>query len=199
VRDVSLHGRRRAADHRRSRDHCRQSSISARRTIEREIVLRPGEPYGEAAVAQSRVNLVRLELVPAPCPDRGARSFGRGRGVTCWSRSKESRSTTVDLSAGLEAGTSCGRPVRVGLAEDRFEATPRGSIQVTRRNLCGARTRTVTLFTRVSLRTRERPAERGTAQSTRDDSKAATAFHEYRALRVVLASRGCSAPRPTSW
>jgi outer membrane protein assembly factor BamA len=31
-------------------------------TIEQEIVLRSGEPYGEAAVAESRANLNRLEL-----------------------------------------------------------------------------------------------------------------------------------------
>src|SRR5215204_4013410 len=147
-------------------------------TIEREIVLRPGEPYGEAAVAQSRVNLVRLELFRRVQIEALAHSGETRRDVLV--QVEESRSTTVDLSGGVEGGYFVRPTGEGGLAEDRFEATPRGSIQVTRRNLWG-KNRTMTLFTRVSLRTRD--AQPNAAQLNPPETiQSSYGFHEYRAL-----------------
>jgi outer membrane protein insertion porin family len=147
-------------------------------TIEREIVLRPGEPFGEAAVVQSRINLNRLELFRRVQIEALAHSGESRRDILV--QVEESASTTVDLSGGVEGGYFA-RPTGVGgLAEDRFEATPRGSIQVTRRNLWG-KNRTITLFTRVSLRTRDAQAD-ATELNPPETIESSYGFHEYRAL-----------------
>jgi outer membrane protein assembly factor BamA len=147
-------------------------------TIEREISLRPGEPYGEAAVVQSRINLNRLELFRRVQIEALAHSGETRRDVLV--QVEESRSTTVDFSAGVEGGYFVRPTGEGGLAEDRFEATPRGSIQVTRRNLWG-KNRTITLFTRVSLRTRD--TQPNTVQLNPPEViQSDYGFHEYRAL-----------------
>jgi outer membrane protein insertion porin family len=147
-------------------------------TIDREIVLRPGQPYGEAAVVRSRANLNALELFRRIRIEALAHSGDTRRDVLV--EVEEGPSTTVDLSGGVEGGYFA-RPVgQGGVAQDRFEATPRGSIQLTRRNLWG-KNRTVTLFTRVSLRTRDsQPNE--TVFSPNQPIESDYGFHEYRAL-----------------
>jgi outer membrane protein insertion porin family len=147
-------------------------------TIEREITLRPGEPFGESAVAQSRLNLNRLELFRRVQIEALTHSGETRRDVLV--QVEESRSTTVDLSGGVEGGYFARPTGEGGLAEDRFEATPRGSIQVTRRNLWG-KNRTITLFTRVSLRTRDtqpNPVQLNPPETI----QSSYGFHEYRAL-----------------
>jgi outer membrane protein assembly factor BamA len=147
-------------------------------TIEREITLRPGEPFGESAVAQSRLNLNRLELFRRVQIEALTHSGEMRRDVLV--QVEESRSTTVDLSGGVEGGYFARPTGEGGLAEDRFEATPRGSIQVTRRNLWG-KNRTITLFTRVSLRTRDtqpNPVQLNPPETIQSNY----GFHEYRAL-----------------
>jgi outer membrane protein insertion porin family len=147
-------------------------------TIEREIAVRPGEPYGEGAVVQSRLNLNRLELFRRVQIEALGHSGETRRDVLV--QVEESASTTVDLSGGVEGGYFV-RPTGVGgLAEDRFEATPRGSIQVTRRNLWG-KNRTITLFTRVSLRTRDAQAD-AIQLNPPETIESSYGFHEYRAL-----------------
>jgi outer membrane protein assembly factor BamA len=147
-------------------------------TIDREIVLRPGEPYGEAAVVRSRANLTALELFRRIRIEALAHSGDTRRDVLV--QVEEGPSTTVDLSGGVEGGYFPRPTGQGGVVEDRFEATPRGSIQVTRRNLWG-KNRTVTLFTRVSLRTRDtQPNE--TVLSPPQPIESDYGFHEYRAL-----------------
>lgn len=147
-------------------------------TIQREIVLRPGEPYGEAAVTQSRLNLNRLELFRRVQIEPLDHSGETRRDVLV--RVEESASTTVDLSGGLEGGYFVRPTGDGGLPEDRFEATPRGSIQVTRRNLWG-KNRTITMFTRVSLRTRDSQGD-ATQVDLSQPIESNFGFHEYRAL-----------------
>jgi outer membrane protein insertion porin family len=147
-------------------------------TIDREIVLRPGEPYGEAAVVRSRANLTALELFRRIRIEALAHSGDTRRDVLV--QVEEGPSTTVDLSGGVEGGYFA-RPTGAGAtAEDRFEVTPRGSIQVTRRNLWG-KNRTITLFTRVSLRTRDSQANESVLSPTQP-IESNYGFHEYRAL-----------------
>jgi len=147
-------------------------------TIQREIVLRPGEPFGEAAVTQSRLNLNRLELFRRVQIEPLDHSGETRRDVLV--RVEESASTTVDLSGGLEGGYFVRPTGDGGLPEDRFEVTPRGSIQVTRRNLWG-KNRTITMFTRVSLRTRDTFADGALVEPT-PPIESSFGFHEYRAL-----------------
>lgn len=147
-------------------------------TIEREILLRPGEPYGEAAVVQSRINLNRLELFRRVQIEAVAHSGETRRDILV--QVEESASTTVDFSGGVEGGFFARPTGEGGLAEDRFEATPRGSIQVTRRNLWG-KNRTITLFTRVSLRTRDTQPN-ATQLNPPETIESSYGFHEYRAL-----------------
>ena len=71
-------------------------------TIEREIAVRPGEPYGEAAVVQSRINLNRLELFRRVQIEALGHSGETRRDVLV--QVEESASTTVDLSGGVEGG-----------------------------------------------------------------------------------------------
>jgi outer membrane protein assembly factor BamA len=147
-------------------------------TIDREITLRPGEPYGESAVARSRANLTALELFRRIRIEALAYSGDTRRDVLV--QVEEGPSTTVDLSGGIEGGYFA-RPTGVGAtAEDRFEVTPRGSIQVTRRNLWG-KNRTITLFTRVSLRTRDSQTNESVLSPTQP-IQSSYGFHEYRAL-----------------
>jgi outer membrane protein assembly factor BamA len=129
-------------------------------------------------VVQSRLNLRRLELFQRVQIDALAHSGETRRDVLV--QVVESRSTTVDFSAGLEGGYFARPTGEGGLAEDRFEVTPRGSIQVTRRNLWG-KNRTITLFTRVSLRTRDTQPD--TVQLNPPEViQSDYGFHEYRAL-----------------
>jgi outer membrane protein assembly factor BamA len=147
-------------------------------TIEREIALRPGEPYGEAAVVQSRANLTRLELFRRIRIEALSHTGETRRDVLV--QVEEGPSTTLDLLGGVEGGYYARPTGEGGVAEDRFEATPRGSIQVTRRNLWG-KNRSITLFTRVSLRTRDQSGD--TTQPTPDQTiESSYGFHEYRAL-----------------
>ena len=147
-------------------------------TIDREIVLRPGEPYGEAARVQSRANLNRLELFRRIQIESLAHSGETRRDVLV--QVEEAPATTVDFSGGIEGGYFVRPTGDGGLAEDRFEVTPRGSFQVTRRNLWG-KNRTITLFTRVSLRTRDTQSD--TTQLLPGQAiQSSYGFHEYRAL-----------------
>jgi outer membrane protein insertion porin family len=147
-------------------------------TIEREIALRPGEPYGESAVVQSRLNLRRLELFRRVQIDPLQHSGETRRDVLV--QVEESASTTVDFSGGVEGGFFARPTGEGGLAEDRFEVTPRGSVQVTRRNLWG-KNRTITMFTRVSLRTRDEQPN-AIQLNPPEPIQSSYGFHEYRAL-----------------
>jgi outer membrane protein insertion porin family len=146
-------------------------------TIEREVVLRPGEPYGEALVAQSRANLSRLELFRRVDIESLAHTGETRRDVLV--RVEEAPATSVAVGGGVE-GTTILRPTGAGgVAEDRFSFAPRGSFQVSRSNLWG-KNRSITLFTRVSLRTLD------TQEQTQIDPsqpiQSSYGFHEYRVL-----------------
>jgi outer membrane protein insertion porin family len=146
-------------------------------TIEREMLLRPGEPYGEAARVRSRANLARLELFRRIQIEALAHSGDTRRDVLV--RVEESPATTIDLLAGMEGGYFVRPTAEGGLAEDRFEATPRGSFQITRRNLWG-KNRIISLFTRVSLRTRDQ--ETVDLEPGQPPIQSSYGFHEYRVL-----------------
>jgi outer membrane protein insertion porin family len=147
------------------------------RTIEQEITLRTGEPYGEAAVVQSRANLNRLELFRRVQIESLARSGEARRDVLV--QVEEAPATSVDVGGGVE-GTVIARPTGPSaVAEDRFQFTPRGSFQISRRNLWG-KNRSITLFNRISLRTLDTQGQ--TTIDPTQPIQSSTGFHEYRVL-----------------
>ena len=175
VRFVIVEGPQIIVDHVIIAGHRRIST----ETIEQEVVLREGEPFGEAAVVQSRANLNALELfrrvqIQALAPSGGAR---RDVLVTV----EEAPSTSVDVGGGIE-GSFIARPTgEGGVAEDRFQLTPRGSFAVSRRNLWG-KNRSITVATRVALRTRDTQETLLTPIDPGQPIESNYGFHEYRVL-----------------
>ena len=147
-------------------------------TIEQEVVLRPGEPFGESAVVQSRANLNALELFRRVQIEALAHSGESRRDVLV--RVEEAPATSVDVGGGVE-GSYILRPTgEGGVAEDRFQLTPRGSFGVSRRNLWG-KNRSITVATRVALRTRDTQAPL-TLLDPDQPGQSNYGFHEYRVL-----------------
>jgi outer membrane protein assembly complex protein YaeT len=139
--------------------------------IRREVVLRPGEPLGLRDVLESRRRLSQLglfrridirELEHGP-PTR------RDVLVTV----EEAPATTIGYGGGLEL-TRVRIEGESGDAEERIEFAPRGFFDVSRRNL-GGKNRSISLFTRASVRLRDEPA-------TPDDETRGLDFGEYRVV-----------------
>jgi len=120
-------------------------------TIERELLVKPGQPLGYSDLIESRVRLgalglfrrVSIEQLPHPSEPR--------RDI--FVRVEEADATVIGVGGGIE-GTFFVRSDVTGDAVERFEFAPRGFFQVGRRNLFG-KNRSVNLFTRVSLRSRD--------------------------------------------
>jgi outer membrane protein assembly complex protein YaeT len=140
--------------------------------IRREIVLQPGRPLGDEAVIESQRRLATLGLF------RRVRIIELPHGASATRdilvEVEEAPSTTIDYGGGLEAG----RRLRTGAnaqVEERIDVAPRGFFQISRRNLWG-KNRSVTLFTRVSLR----PRDPGTESDPADTG--GYGFNEYRVV-----------------
>ncbi|HLG58073.1 MAG TPA: POTRA domain-containing protein [Vicinamibacterales bacterium] len=160
-------------------------------TIERELVVKPGDPLGDAAMVQSRSNLVALELfrrIQIEAPSHGGETR---RDVVV--QVEESPATTIDGGGGVEGGYFLRPTGPGGAAEERFEVAPRGSFGIGRRNLWG-KNRSVNLSTRVSLRSRDTlpsdvfvPTPEQPIQSTRG-------FHEYRVVGTYREPKALGTP-----
>jgi outer membrane protein insertion porin family len=143
---------------------------TSRRTIEREMVLRPGEPLGYSALIESRSRVMALGLFSSVQIEPQGQASAARRDVLV--RVEESDANTIGGGGGLE-GTVLLRPTGVeGSAEERLDIAPHGFLELGRRNLWG-KNRAVTLFTRVSFRSRDRLDSDGTLTSSQG-------FHEYR-------------------
>ena len=123
--------------------------------IRGEISLQPGRPLGDDAVIESQRALAALGLFRRvriiELPHSG--SFTRDIMIEV----EEAPATTIDYGGGLEVG----RRLRTGddsQAEERIDVAPRGFFQISRRNLWG-KNRSITVFTRVSLRPRDPGAD----------------------------------------
>ena len=147
-------------------------------TIERELLLHPGEPLGYSARLESQQRLaalglfrrVRIEELPHPGESR--------RDLLV--QVEESPPTTLGYGGGVEAGTRL-RSDANGLAVERFEAVPRGFFEVGRRNMFG-KNRSVNLFTRVSLRARDALTPSAAGQPPQPTGQNDYGFNEYRAV-----------------
>jgi outer membrane protein assembly factor BamA len=141
-----------------------------RDTIERELLLRPGEPLGASNRLRSEGNLrslglfrrVRIEERRHAADDR----------VDVIVRVEEAPRTTIGYGGGVEISERL-RPAELG-AQEQIEFVPRGFFEVGRRNLWGG-TRSANLFTRISLRTRDEVIAPGQVESS-------YGVNEYRVL-----------------
>jgi len=142
---------------------------TSRRTIEREMLLQQGGPLGYSALIESRSRVMALGLFSSvQIEPQGQSSASRDVLV----RVEESDPNTIGGGGGLE-GTVLLRPTGVeGNAEERVDIAPHGFLELGRRNLWG-KNRAVTLYTRLSFRSRDRLDSEGVVTSSQG-------FHEYR-------------------
>jgi outer membrane protein assembly complex protein YaeT len=153
---------------------------TSREIIEREIQLKPGDPLGLAAVNETQRRLAALGLFRrtqlAEVTHGG--EFTRDLLVTV----EEAPVTTVGYGGGLEVGLRF-RQTSGEAAEERLELAPRAFFDIGRRNLFG-RNRSINLFTRISLRPRDRltSAEPQPEPSTDGSTPPGFSFMEYRVL-----------------
>ena len=117
--------------------------------IERELLVRPGEPLGLQDVTESQRRLSALGLFRRVRITELVHGSGPRRDVLV--SVEEAAATSIEYGGGLEGSRLLRATGPGGEAEDRFEIAPRGFFDIGRRNL-GGKNRSVNLYTRVSLR-----------------------------------------------
>jgi len=129
---------------------------------------------GYAAVVESQQRLTALGLFRRVRITDVERSGSPIRDVVVLV--EEAPPNTQAYGAGLEVGSRL-ESSDTGTAEERYEFVPRGSFEIGRRNM-GGKNRSVNLFTRVALRSRDLVVtENGVAL---EDQSGASGFNEYR-------------------
>jgi outer membrane protein insertion porin family len=148
-------------------------------TIERELLVKPGQPLGYSALIESQQRLAALGLFRRIRIDPLAHGSEPRRDVLV--QIEEAPPTTIGYGGGVEGGTRL-RPTGEGAtAEERFEVAPRGFFEIGRRNLWG-KNRSVNLFTRVSLRTRDIVFDQAGQPLPEGVNEGGNGFNEYRIL-----------------
>ena len=117
-------------------------------TIERELQFKPGDPLSEAAKIETRRRLATLGLFRRIQITELAHGDEAKHDVVV--TIEESPATTVLFGLGGDGRFRVVRTVAGGTS-DRLDVAPRGSFQISRRNLFG-KNRSVSLFTSVSVR-----------------------------------------------
>ena len=126
-------------------------------TIRREITLEEGEPLGLAAFFETRRRLNALGLFTRIDIREFSHGGGNRRDVVIVV--DEAPATSVAYGAGLEVSQRLRRESgTAGQAVERLEFAPRGFFEIGRRNLWG-KNRSINLFTRVSFRPSDDPAD----------------------------------------
>ena len=126
-------------------------------TIRREITLEEGEPLGLAEFFESRRRLNALGLFTRIDIREFSHGGGNRRDVVIVV--DEAPATSVAYGAGLEVSQRLRRESgTAGQAVERLEFAPRGFFEIGRRNLWG-KNRSINLFTRVSFRPSDDPAD----------------------------------------
>jgi outer membrane protein insertion porin family len=144
-------------------------------TIEREVLLKPGEPLGYAARLESQQRLSALGLFRLVRITELRHGSEPRRDVLV--EVEEAPPTTIGYGGGVEVDARL-RPTGEGrTAEEQIEAAPRGFFEIGRRNLWG-KNRAVNLFTRVSLRSRFRDQE----EIPTEEVSGELGFNEYRVV-----------------
>jgi outer membrane protein insertion porin family len=135
---------------------------TSRETIERELQVEAGDPWGLTALAESQTRLAGLGLFRRVRLDPRAHPGDTRRDLIV--RVDEAPPTTLGFGGGVEASSRL-RPTGQGdTAEERIEVVPRGFFEIGRRNMWG-KNRQVNLFTRVSARARDTVTPSGVESS----------------------------------
>ena len=160
-------------------------------TIQRELLLRPGEPLGYLARIESQQRLAALGLFRRVTIEE-LRHGGEARRdilVTV----EEAPPTTIGYGGGIEGGTRLRPTGEGGTAEERFEVAPRGFFEVGRRNLWG-KNRAVNLFGRVSLRSRDIVLSGSGVRFEQPAEGSGYGFNEYRVYSTYREPRVFNSP-----
>lgn len=144
--------------------------------IQRELLLRPGQPLGLDDLAESQRRLSSLGLFRRVRIADVAHGSGGRRDVLV--TVEEASATTIEYGGGVEGSRLLRATGPGGEAEEDFAVSPRGFFDIGRRNLFG-KNRSVNLYTRVSLRP-------NTREDAADSQGSAFGFSDY---RVVAAYR----------
>jgi outer membrane protein insertion porin family len=142
-------------------------------TVRREIAVKPGDPLGYEAMAETQRRVSALGLFRRVRVTEADHGVPGRRDVIV--TIEEAPATTIGYGGGVEVGRRLVRTSADAVPSERFEFAPRGFFEIGRRNLFG-RNRSVNLFTRISLRLRNDPV------ITNDGEQPATDFNEYRVL-----------------
>ena len=141
------------------------------RTIEKALTIKPGDPLGLSALLESQRRLSGLGLFRrVRITDVGEPGESRRDVIVTVD---EAPPTTVGYGAGIEAGRRVGSGPNDS-ATEKVDVAGRGFFEVSRRNVFGSN-RSVTLFTRGSVRPRDRP----------DSDESSFGFNEYRVLTTL--------------
>ena len=143
-------------------------------TIERELLVKPGQPLGYSDLIESRVRLGALGLFRRVTIEELPHAGEPRRDI--FVRVEEAKPTVIGIGPGIEGAFTVLRDAS-GDAVEQFEFAPRGFFQIGRNNLFG-RNRSVNLFTRVSLRTRDVVVSRNGVEIAEGRAR----FNEYRVV-----------------
>ena len=140
--------------------------------IQRELLLRPGQPLGLQDLAESQRRLSALGLFRRVRIAEVAHGASNRRDVLV--TVEEAAATSIDYGGGVEGSRLLRATGPGGSPEDRFELAPRGFFDIGRRNL-GGKNRSVNLYTRVALRP-------NTSDDTPESEGSRFGFSEYRVV-----------------
>jgi len=147
------------------------------RTIEEELAVKPGRPLVSAELVISQQRLIALGLFRSVRVTELHRGLETTRDVLV--AVEEAPATTFSYGGGVEGSR---RLLREGPDDgqtvERFEFAPRGFVDIGWRNLWG-RNRTISLFARLSVRSKDPTASSTTPGSTWE-STGGLGFSEYR-------------------
>ena len=159
--------------------------------IERELLLKPGQPLGYSARIETQQRLVALGLFRRVAVEVLRHGGGPRRDVLV--QVEEAPPTTIGFGGGLEGGTRLRPTGEGGQVEERFDVAPRGFFEVGRRNLWG-KNRAVNLFGRVSLRSRDRVLPDSGAGTDGPVAGGTYGFNEYRVYGTYREPRVFNTP-----
>ena len=159
--------------------------------IERELLLKPGQPLGYSARIESQQRLLALGLFRRVVVEELRHGGEPRRDVLV--QVEEAPPTTIGFGGGLEGGTRLRPTGESGQAEERFEVAPRGFFEVGRRNLWG-KNRAVNLFARVSLRSRDRALSDSGAGTEDQVTGGVYGFNEYRVFATYREPKAFNTP-----
>jgi len=147
--------------------------------IRRELRVTPGAPLSAEAIADSQRRLSQLGLFRRVRITDLPRTGSPDRDVLV--TVEEAPATGITYGGGIEVGRRLQDSEDGGPAVERLEVAPRGFFEVSRRNLWG-KNRTLSFFSRASLRPRNDPDRAGVSGYGFNDYRVTGTFREPRAF-----------------